>query len=189
MEEYMTKTQKDYGSGIARPKIDEKAHFELKGQFPKELWTILLVDRIMKMPMNRLKRTSTRTSNIETSDGLAVIQAQLNNLGREIKKVTEKVYVAQIFYLQRKKTQGVLPYIVICFEKASADLGASVSVMPLTTFTNLGLGDLAPTKLTVELADRTLKLPNGIAENVLVGIVVENVDAYRDEDMRDVIVG
>nr|GEW27822.1 hypothetical protein [Tanacetum cinerariifolium] len=37
MEEYMTKTRDDYGSGIARPKIDDKAHFELKGQFLKEL--------------------------------------------------------------------------------------------------------------------------------------------------------
>nr|GEY21661.1 hypothetical protein [Tanacetum cinerariifolium] len=37
MEEYMTKTREDYGSGIARLKIDEKAHFELKGQFLKEL--------------------------------------------------------------------------------------------------------------------------------------------------------
>ncbi|GKA89760.1 hypothetical protein Tco_0811572 [Tanacetum coccineum] len=37
MEEYMMKTREDYGSGIARPKIDEKAHFELKGQFLKEL--------------------------------------------------------------------------------------------------------------------------------------------------------
>ncbi|GKA04120.1 hypothetical protein Tco_0676901 [Tanacetum coccineum] len=33
---------------------------------------------------------------IETSDGLAAIQAQLNNLGREIKKVNEKVYAAQV---------------------------------------------------------------------------------------------
>ncbi|GKG32175.1 hypothetical protein Tco_0427125, partial [Tanacetum coccineum] len=37
MEEYMMKTRDDYRSGIARPKIDEKAHFELKGQFLKEL--------------------------------------------------------------------------------------------------------------------------------------------------------
>ncbi|GKG46194.1 hypothetical protein Tco_0501040, partial [Tanacetum coccineum] len=29
--------REDYGSGIARPKIDEKAYFELKGQFLKEL--------------------------------------------------------------------------------------------------------------------------------------------------------
>ncbi|GJZ15866.1 hypothetical protein Tco_0551543 [Tanacetum coccineum] len=40
--------------------------------------------------------TSTRCRNTETSDGLAAIQAQLNNLGREIKKVNEKVYAAQV---------------------------------------------------------------------------------------------
>ncbi|GJX12733.1 hypothetical protein Tco_0204491 [Tanacetum coccineum] len=37
-----------------------------------------------------------RTRSTKTSDGLAAIQAQLNNLGREIKKVNEKVYVAQV---------------------------------------------------------------------------------------------
>ncbi|GJZ29486.1 gag-pol polyprotein [Tanacetum coccineum] len=58
----------------------------------------------------------------------------------------------------------------ISFEKALADLGASVSVMPYSTFTNLGLGELAPTKLIIELADRTIKCPKGIAENVLVVI-------------------
>ncbi|GJW57204.1 retrovirus-related pol polyprotein from transposon TNT 1-94 [Tanacetum coccineum] len=58
----------------------------------------------------------------------------------------------------------------VCFDNALADLGASVSVMPLSTYLNLGLGELAHTKLTVELADRTVKYPKGIAENVLVGI-------------------
>ncbi|GJS36215.1 hypothetical protein Tco_0534597 [Tanacetum coccineum] len=42
--------------------------------------------------------------------------------------------------------------------------------MPLSTYLNLGLGELAHTKLTVELADRTVKHPKGIAKNVLVGI-------------------
>ncbi|GKD39851.1 hypothetical protein Tco_1260058, partial [Tanacetum coccineum] len=37
MVQYMSKTRADYGSGIARPKIDDKDHFELKGQFLKEL--------------------------------------------------------------------------------------------------------------------------------------------------------
>ncbi|GKA47076.1 RNA-directed DNA polymerase, eukaryota, reverse transcriptase zinc-binding domain protein, partial [Tanacetum coccineum] len=37
MEQYMSKTRTDYGSGIARPKIDNKDQFELKGQFLKEL--------------------------------------------------------------------------------------------------------------------------------------------------------
>ncbi|GKC85340.1 hypothetical protein Tco_1141057 [Tanacetum coccineum] len=39
---------------------------------------------------------TSRGRSTETSDGLAAIQAQLNNLGREIKKVNEKVYVAQV---------------------------------------------------------------------------------------------
>ncbi|GJT29823.1 hypothetical protein Tco_0910098, partial [Tanacetum coccineum] len=42
--------------------------------------------------------------------------------------------------------------------------------MPLSTYLNLGLGELAHTKLTVELADRIVKYPKGITENVLVGI-------------------
>ncbi|GKD05084.1 retrovirus-related pol polyprotein from transposon TNT 1-94, partial [Tanacetum coccineum] len=39
MEQYMSKTQADYGSGVARPKIEDKDNFELKGQFLKELRT------------------------------------------------------------------------------------------------------------------------------------------------------
>nr|GEU68647.1 hypothetical protein [Tanacetum cinerariifolium] len=58
----------------------------------------------------------------------------------------------------------------VCFNNALADLGASVSVIPLSTYLNLGLGELAHTKLTVKLADRTVKYPKGIAKNVLVGI-------------------
>ncbi|GKD23708.1 homeodomain-like protein [Tanacetum coccineum] len=42
--------------------------------------------------------------------------------------------------------------------------------MHLLTYLNLGLGELAHTKLTVELADRRVKHPKGIVENVLVGI-------------------
>ncbi|GJX90173.1 hypothetical protein Tco_0343499 [Tanacetum coccineum] len=37
MEQYMSKTRADYGSGVARPKIEDKDSFELKGQFLKEL--------------------------------------------------------------------------------------------------------------------------------------------------------
>ncbi|GKD21008.1 hypothetical protein Tco_1222711, partial [Tanacetum coccineum] len=37
MEQYMSKTRADYGLGIAKPKIEDKDIFELKGQFIKEL--------------------------------------------------------------------------------------------------------------------------------------------------------
>ncbi|GJT86795.1 retrovirus-related pol polyprotein from transposon TNT 1-94 [Tanacetum coccineum] len=39
---------------------------------------------------------TSRGRSTKTSDGLVAIQAQLNNLGREIKKVNEKVYAAQV---------------------------------------------------------------------------------------------
>ncbi|GJY71934.1 putative reverse transcriptase domain-containing protein [Tanacetum coccineum] len=75
---------------------------------------------------------------------------------------------------QKEKDPGsfTLPCFInnVCFDNALVDLGASVSVMPLLTYLNLGLGELAYTKLTVELTDRTVKYPKGIAENVLVRI-------------------
>ncbi|GJY68872.1 hypothetical protein Tco_0471854 [Tanacetum coccineum] len=37
MDQYMSKTRTDYGSGVVRPKIEEKDSFELKDQFLKEL--------------------------------------------------------------------------------------------------------------------------------------------------------
>ncbi|GJY49486.1 hypothetical protein Tco_0439442 [Tanacetum coccineum] len=50
-----------------------------------------------------------------------------------------------------------LPCLInnICFDKSLVDLGASMSVMPFSTYTNLGLGDLSHTRMTIELADRT----------------------------------
>ncbi|GJS22032.1 DNA-directed DNA polymerase [Tanacetum coccineum] len=67
------------------------------------------------------------------------------------------------------------------------DLGASVSVMPFSTNTNLGLGDLAHTRLTVELADITIKHLRGIVENVLVRIGFTIID-NRDEDVTSGVV-
>nr|GEV60661.1 hypothetical protein [Tanacetum cinerariifolium] len=75
---------------------------------------------------------------------------------------------------QKEKDPGsfTLPYFInnVCFDKALVDLGASVSVMPFSTYTNLGLGILSHIRLTIELADRTIKQPRGIAKNVLVRI-------------------
>ncbi|GJU66339.1 putative reverse transcriptase domain-containing protein [Tanacetum coccineum] len=75
---------------------------------------------------------------------------------------------------RKEKDPGsfTLPFYInnVCFDNALIDLGASVSVMPLLTYLNLGLGELAHTRLTMELADMTVKYLKGIAENVLVGI-------------------
>ncbi|GKA03815.1 hypothetical protein Tco_0676596 [Tanacetum coccineum] len=175
MKQYMSKTQADYGSAVTRPNFDDKDHFELKGQFLKELRdntfsgsdhedanehiekVLEIVDLfhipnitqdqmmlralpikycpsartankmekinnfqqepdetfyqawerfkelLMKCPQHYLTEMqekwhnkTSRTRSTKTYDGLGAIQAQLNNLGRKIKKVNEKVYAAQV---------------------------------------------------------------------------------------------
>ncbi|GJW59067.1 reverse transcriptase domain-containing protein [Tanacetum coccineum] len=49
---------------------------------------------------------------------------------------------------------------------ALADLGASINLMPLSVWKNLSLPELTPTCMTLELADRSITKPIGIAEDV-----------------------
>ncbi|GKB04688.1 DNA-directed DNA polymerase [Tanacetum coccineum] len=206
---------------------------------------------------------TSKTTSTETFDGLVAIQAQLNNLGREIKKVNEKVYAAQVGcelckgphytkdfpYKEEEKTleevyytQFGVPFqqggkyravapgfyqrnnanpsyqerrqsmeeslskfmnesakrheensnlikeicsslILLCYQitkKGSyvlKDLDANSigttlhnDALPRKEKDPESLGELAHTKLTVELAYRTVKHPKRIAKNVLVGI-------------------
>nr|GEY61426.1 hypothetical protein [Tanacetum cinerariifolium] len=160
MVPYMSKSRRNYGSGVVRPKINDKTHFELKGKYLKELrentfsevtqdqvmlrvfpmsltgaasrWlrnepseVILLYNRL-DVPTRKIlgskgaiptktavdakiaiqemaeysqkwhNRTSSKAISTKIFDGLAAIQAQLNKLRREIKKVNEKVYATQV---------------------------------------------------------------------------------------------
>ena len=58
----------------------------------------------------------------------------------------------------------------IFIDKALLDLGASVNLMPYSVYLQLGLGELKPTTITLSLADRSVKIPKGIVEDVLVKI-------------------
>nr|GEU78573.1 hypothetical protein [Tanacetum cinerariifolium] len=53
---------------------------------------------------------------------------------------------------------------------ALADLGASINHMPLSIWKKLRLPTLNDTKMMLELADRTISKPNGVAENVFVKV-------------------
>ena len=55
-------------------------------------------------------------------------------------------------------------------DKALCNLGASVSLMPLSIFEKLKLGDMRPTKMSLQLADRLVKFPVGMLENIHVRI-------------------
>ncbi|XP_058783609.1 uncharacterized protein LOC131658316 [Vicia villosa] len=55
-------------------------------------------------------------------------------------------------------------------DKALCDLGASVSLIPLSICEKLKLGELRPTKMSLQLADRLVKFPVCMLENVPVRI-------------------
>nr|GEZ87952.1 reverse transcriptase domain-containing protein [Tanacetum cinerariifolium] len=53
---------------------------------------------------------------------------------------------------------------------ALADLGASINLISLSIWKKLGLPTLNDTKMVLELADRTISKPTGVAENVFVKV-------------------
>ena len=54
------------------------------------------------------------------------------------------------------------------FKKALCDSGASINLMPLSVVQRLNLGELTPTAITLQMADRSMAQPDGILEDVLV---------------------
>ncbi|GJY12430.1 homeodomain-like protein [Tanacetum coccineum] len=104
-----------------------------------EMQEVILFYNGLDVPTRQILES--RGKSTETSDGLAAIKAQLNNLGREIKKVNEKVYAAQVGCEQCKGPHYTKDY-------------------PLKE----------EEKTLKEAYYTTVKYPKGIAENVLVGI-------------------
>ncbi|GKE03207.1 retrovirus-related pol polyprotein from transposon TNT 1-94 [Tanacetum coccineum] len=109
MEQYMSKTHGNYGSGVVRPKINDKTHFELKGKYLKELRKntfsgsehedanahikkFLKIVDLFHIPEVTPDQVMLRVFPMS----LTGAATQLNNLGREIKKVNKRVYTAQV---------------------------------------------------------------------------------------------
>ncbi|XP_073139087.1 uncharacterized protein [Henckelia pumila] len=56
------------------------------------------------------------------------------------------------------------------FHKDLCDLGASINLMPYYVFRKLSLGEPKSTRMSLQLADRSIKYPRGIIEDVLVKV-------------------
>ncbi|XP_010527627.1 PREDICTED: uncharacterized protein LOC104804936 [Tarenaya hassleriana] len=77
----------------------------------------------------------------------------------------------------------------ISIDRALCDLGASVSLLPLSIYKKLNVGELKPTRMALQLADRSIKYPLGILEDVplKVGdyyVPVDFVVLDMDEDAK-----
>ena len=56
------------------------------------------------------------------------------------------------------------------FDHTLCDLGASVNIMPKVIFEKLGYPSLSPTNMYVQLADSTMRYPEGVVENLMVKV-------------------
>ncbi|XP_044474078.1 uncharacterized protein LOC123202290 [Mangifera indica] len=75
------------------------------------------------------------------------------------------------------------------FEKALYDLSVSISLMPLSICRRSELGELKPTTVTLQLADRSINYPTGIMENMPIKvekfyIPVDFVVLKMEEDIQ-----
>ncbi|GJX07925.1 reverse transcriptase domain-containing protein [Tanacetum coccineum] len=75
-----------------------------------------------------------------------------------------------------RKTWNLASFLIPCnfpgmdVCHALADLGASINLMPLSIWKKLSLPDLTPTRMTLELADRSITHPKGLAEDIFVKV-------------------
>ncbi|GJV05601.1 reverse transcriptase domain-containing protein [Tanacetum coccineum] len=60
------------------------------------------------------------------------------------------------------------PRMDVCH--ALADLSASINLMPLSIWKKISLSKLTPTRMTLELADRSITRPKGVAEDIFVKV-------------------
>ncbi|GJT60077.1 DNA-directed DNA polymerase [Tanacetum coccineum] len=65
-----------------------------------------------------------------------------------------------------------IPYNIgqLHIDNALADLGASISLMPYMMYKKLGLVEPKATRMSLELANRSIQYPRGIIENVLIKV-------------------
>ncbi|GJU28814.1 reverse transcriptase domain-containing protein [Tanacetum coccineum] len=86
-------------------------------------------------------------------------------------------YQSKLPYPERmKKLEDPGKFIIPCAlqeldrTNALADSGASINLLPHSIYKQLGLGALKPTRMTLELANRSVTHPMGIAEDVVVRV-------------------
>ncbi|GJX20055.1 gag-pol polyprotein [Tanacetum coccineum] len=94
-----------------------------------------------------------------------------------------KIQQEEIFFRSNKRCYkisiGMAEFAPGYEQGALADLGASISVMSLSTYTTLGLGDLIPTKLIIELADRTDIKVSLILERSFLSTARGKIDVFK----------
>ncbi|KAK5771028.1 hypothetical protein PVK06_047201 [Gossypium arboreum] len=90
----------------------------------------------------------------------------------ELNSVCSAILKNQLTNKLKDPGSFTIPYLIgsLDVNNALADLGASINVMPYKMFKQLGLGKPKQTRMSIQLADKTIRFPRGIIEDMLVKI-------------------
>ncbi|GJZ27180.1 reverse transcriptase domain-containing protein [Tanacetum coccineum] len=154
-----------YPSRLNNQKLHEKATNQMEKFFQifQDLhFDISFADALLLMP----KFASTIKSLLTNKDKLfelAKIPLNENCSAMLLKKLPEKLGDPGKFLIPCDFSE-----MDVCH--ALADLGASINLMPLSIWKKLSLPELTPTRMTLELADRSITRPKGVAEDVFIKV-------------------
>nr|GEX68885.1 reverse transcriptase domain-containing protein [Tanacetum cinerariifolium] len=147
---------------------DQKLHEKATNQmeffqiFQDLHFNISFADALLLMP----KFASTIKSLLANKDKLFEldkIPLNENCLAMLLKKLSEKLEDPDEFLIP-------CDFSGIDVWHALADIGASINLMPLSIWKKLSLPELTPTRMTLELANRSITLPKGVADDVFVKV-------------------
>ncbi|GKA26477.1 zinc knuckle CX2CX4HX4C containing protein [Tanacetum coccineum] len=113
------------------------------------------------------------TDNSGMAEDLAALEATL-----KIKKEPKEEKKSVNYYVDPYEPPIPIPRrlehhteeALLDFNNSLANLGASISVIPLSMYKRLGIGKLKPINMVIEMADNTKCTPKGIVENLLIKI-------------------
>ncbi|GKB95691.1 reverse transcriptase domain-containing protein, partial [Tanacetum coccineum] len=173
-----------YPSRLNDQKLREKATNQMEKFFQifQDLhFDISFADALLLMP----KFASTIKSLLTNKDKLfelAKIPLNENCSAMLLKKLLEKLGDPGKFIIPCD-----FPGMDVCH--ALADLGVSINLIPLSIWKKLSLPELTPTRMSLELADRSIARPKGVAEDVFVKVgkfhfPTDFVVVYFDVDPR-----
>nr|GEZ70770.1 reverse transcriptase domain-containing protein [Tanacetum cinerariifolium] len=160
-----SKPTNPYPSRLNDQKLREKATNQMEKFFQNfhDLhFDICFADALLLMP----KFASTIKSLLSNKDKLfelAKVLLNENCSAMLLKKLPEKLGDLGKFLIPWDFTG-----MDVCH--TLADLGASINLMPLSIWKKLSLPELTPTRMTLELADRSITRPKGVAEDVFVKV-------------------
>ncbi|GJY51792.1 retrovirus-related pol polyprotein from transposon TNT 1-94 [Tanacetum coccineum] len=116
-----------------------------------------------------------------------IMRDQVN--GEKLLKKLETVLQNELPPKEKDTGSIVLPCIIgnTTVSNALADLGESISVMPFSMFKQLGIGNLKPINMVIEMAYRSMQSPKGTyEEDSWNGMMPKEIwEAIRTRDMTD----